>query len=213
MALHRGAGDRRRQRRTRRCADHDERDGSFHLQVGGVDIGTGADTAFIQIAAEVLGCAEDDIIVKSSDTDNTPFDYGAYALIDDLHQRDGGEEGRRGRQRAHPRVGVADARRTRGELGRRATARCTAKRPVKRLRSRTSATSQCMAMMIESISSARERTPRRRVRRRLPRAVRRRDRRRADGRIRGQPTRRRCRLRRRDQPRNGGGAGRGVPIT
>jgi len=54
-------------------------DGSFHLQVGGVDIGTGADTAFIQIAAEVLGCAEDDIIVKSSDTDNTPFDYGAYA--------------------------------------------------------------------------------------------------------------------------------------
>ncbi|OLZ39372.1 hypoxanthine oxidase [Natrinema saccharevitans] len=54
-------------------------DGSFHLQVGGVDIGTGADTAFIQIAAEVLGCDEDDIIVKSSDTDNTPFDYGAYA--------------------------------------------------------------------------------------------------------------------------------------
>ncbi|WP_226042660.1 molybdopterin cofactor-binding domain-containing protein [Natrinema sp. DC36] len=54
-------------------------DGSFHLQVGGVDIGTGADTAFIQIASEVLGCDEDDIIVKSSDTDNTPFDYGAYA--------------------------------------------------------------------------------------------------------------------------------------
>ncbi len=54
-------------------------DGSFHLQVGGVDIGTGADTAFIQIAAEVLGCDENDIIVKSSDTDNTPFDYGAYA--------------------------------------------------------------------------------------------------------------------------------------
>ncbi|RKS78291.1 xanthine dehydrogenase molybdenum binding subunit apoprotein [Haloarcula quadrata] len=54
-------------------------DGSFHLQVGGVDIGTGADTAFLQIAAEVLGCDEDDIIVKSSDTDVTPFDYGAYA--------------------------------------------------------------------------------------------------------------------------------------
>ncbi|WP_135822103.1 xanthine dehydrogenase family protein molybdopterin-binding subunit [Halostella litorea] len=54
-------------------------DGSFHLQVGGVDIGTGADTAFIQIAAEVLGCDEDDVVVKSSDTDNTPFDYGAYA--------------------------------------------------------------------------------------------------------------------------------------
>jgi len=54
-------------------------DGSFHLQVGGVDIGTGADTAFVQIAAEVLGCAEEDVIVRSSDTDTTPFDYGAYA--------------------------------------------------------------------------------------------------------------------------------------
>ena len=54
-------------------------DGSFHLQVGGVDIGTGADTAFVQIAAEVLGCAESAIIPKTSDTDNTPFDYGAYA--------------------------------------------------------------------------------------------------------------------------------------
>ncbi|WP_459191075.1 xanthine dehydrogenase family protein molybdopterin-binding subunit [Halosimplex sp. J119] len=54
-------------------------DGSFHLKVGGVDIGTGADTAFIQIAAEVLGCDEDDIVVESSDTDVTPFDYGAYA--------------------------------------------------------------------------------------------------------------------------------------
>ncbi len=54
-------------------------DGSFHLQVGGVDIGTGADTAFVQIAAEVLGCAPADVVVKTSDTDNTPFDYGAYA--------------------------------------------------------------------------------------------------------------------------------------
>jgi putative selenate reductase molybdopterin-binding subunit len=54
-------------------------DGSFHLQVGGVDIGTGADTAFVQIAAEVLGCPEADVVVKTSDTDNTPFDYGAYA--------------------------------------------------------------------------------------------------------------------------------------
>ncbi|WP_227378422.1 xanthine dehydrogenase family protein molybdopterin-binding subunit [Haladaptatus halobius] len=54
-------------------------DGSFHLQVGGVDIGTGADTAFIQIAAEVLGVDETDIVIRSSDTDITPFDYGAYA--------------------------------------------------------------------------------------------------------------------------------------
>jgi len=54
-------------------------DGSFHLHVGGVDIGTGADTAFVQIAAEVLGCPAEDIVIKSSDTDTTPFDYGAYA--------------------------------------------------------------------------------------------------------------------------------------
>lgn len=54
-------------------------DGSFHLQVGGVDTGTGTDTTVSQISAEVLGCDPDDIIVRSSDTDLTPFDYGAYA--------------------------------------------------------------------------------------------------------------------------------------
>ncbi len=54
-------------------------DGSFHLHVGGVDIGTGADTAFVQIAAETLGCSPEKIVIKSSDTDVTPFDYGAYA--------------------------------------------------------------------------------------------------------------------------------------
>ncbi|WP_336358854.1 xanthine dehydrogenase family protein molybdopterin-binding subunit [Haloarcula sp. CGMCC 1.6347] len=54
-------------------------DGSFHLQVGGVDTGTGADTMFSQIAAEVLGCTPEDIVVIAADTDLTPFDYGAYA--------------------------------------------------------------------------------------------------------------------------------------
>ncbi|ADB62795.1 aldehyde oxidase and xanthine dehydrogenase molybdopterin binding protein (plasmid) [Haloterrigena turkmenica DSM 5511] len=54
-------------------------DGSFHLQVGGVDTGTGSDTMFSQVAAEVLGCEPTDIVVISSDTDLTPFDYGAYA--------------------------------------------------------------------------------------------------------------------------------------
>jgi len=54
-------------------------DGSFILQVGGVDTGTGNDTMFSQVAAEVLGCDPADIVVKSSDTDETPFDYGAYA--------------------------------------------------------------------------------------------------------------------------------------
>ncbi len=54
-------------------------DGSFILQVGGVDVGSGNDTMFTQIAAETLGCEPDDIVVKSSDTDIAPFDYGAYA--------------------------------------------------------------------------------------------------------------------------------------
>jgi len=54
-------------------------DGSFVLQVGGVDVGSGNDTMFTQIAAEVLGCDPDDVVVKAADTDIAPFDYGAYA--------------------------------------------------------------------------------------------------------------------------------------
>lgn len=54
-------------------------DGSFNLNVGATDIGTGSDTALAQIAAEVLDVPVDKIIVLSSDTDTTPFDTGAYA--------------------------------------------------------------------------------------------------------------------------------------
>ena len=54
-------------------------DGSFNLLVGAADLGTGSDTVLAQIAAEVLGVTEADIIVTSSDTDLTPFDVGAYA--------------------------------------------------------------------------------------------------------------------------------------
>lgn len=54
-------------------------DGSFNLLYGGSDLGTGADTVMAQIAAEILGCAVDNIIVFSADTDFTPFDKGAYA--------------------------------------------------------------------------------------------------------------------------------------
>ena len=54
-------------------------DGSFNLNVGATDIGTGADTMFAQVAAETLGTSPDKIIVYSSDTDMTPFDPGAYA--------------------------------------------------------------------------------------------------------------------------------------
>lgn len=54
-------------------------DGSFNLQIGATDIGTGADTIFAQICSEVLTVPVDKIIVYSSDTDFTPFDVGAYA--------------------------------------------------------------------------------------------------------------------------------------
>lgn len=54
-------------------------DASFNLLAGAADLGTGADTIFAQIAAEVLGVSASDIIVLSGDTDVTPFDKGAYA--------------------------------------------------------------------------------------------------------------------------------------
>jgi len=54
-------------------------DGSFNLMVGATDLGTGSDTVLAQIAAEVLGVEVGKILVRSSDTDVTPFDVGAYA--------------------------------------------------------------------------------------------------------------------------------------
>ncbi len=54
-------------------------DGSFNLAVGATDLGTGSDTILAQIAAEVLGVPLDRMVVRSSDTDLTPFDTGAYA--------------------------------------------------------------------------------------------------------------------------------------
>jgi putative selenate reductase molybdopterin-binding subunit len=54
-------------------------DGSFNLLIGATDLGTGSDTVLAQMAAEVLGCPIEDILVYSSDTDFTPFDKGAYA--------------------------------------------------------------------------------------------------------------------------------------
>ncbi len=54
-------------------------DGSFNLQVGATDLGTGSDTVLGQIAAETVGCTLDNMHVYSSDTDMTPFDVGAYA--------------------------------------------------------------------------------------------------------------------------------------
>ena len=54
-------------------------DGTFNVLMGATDLGTGSDTVLGQIAAEKLGCTLDRLIIKSSDTDVTPFDVGAYA--------------------------------------------------------------------------------------------------------------------------------------
>lgn len=55
-------------------------DGSVTLQIGETEIGQGADTAFSQMAAEILGISTDEVhIVSNQDTDITPFGTGAYA--------------------------------------------------------------------------------------------------------------------------------------
>jgi putative selenate reductase molybdopterin-binding subunit len=54
-------------------------DGSLLVHTGGADLGTGLDTVCAKIAAEVLFSELDKISVISGDTDNTPFDTGAYA--------------------------------------------------------------------------------------------------------------------------------------
>ncbi|HEX6508407.1 MAG TPA: molybdopterin cofactor-binding domain-containing protein, partial [Chloroflexota bacterium] len=54
-------------------------DASFNLHVGSADIGTGSDTTLCQVAAEVLGVPLENILIRSGDTDDISFDYGAYA--------------------------------------------------------------------------------------------------------------------------------------
>lgn len=54
-------------------------DGSFMVHSGGADLGTGLDTVCVKIAAEVLCTDMNNISILSGDTDNTPFDSGAYA--------------------------------------------------------------------------------------------------------------------------------------
>jgi len=55
-------------------------DGSVTLQLGETEIGQGADTAFSQMAAEVLGIRADEVhVVSNQDTDITPFGTGSYA--------------------------------------------------------------------------------------------------------------------------------------
>ena len=54
-------------------------DGFYSLIIGAADMGTGCDTTLAQIAAEVLDCELDDIMVFGADTDVSPYDSGSYA--------------------------------------------------------------------------------------------------------------------------------------
>lgn len=55
-------------------------DGSVQIQLAETEIGQGADTAFAQMASDVLGFSLDKIhVISCQDTDVTPFGTGAYA--------------------------------------------------------------------------------------------------------------------------------------
>ena len=54
-------------------------DGFYTLSIGAADMGTGCDTILAQIAAEVLECSVDEIMVLGADTDSSPYDSGSYA--------------------------------------------------------------------------------------------------------------------------------------
>jgi putative selenate reductase molybdopterin-binding subunit len=54
-------------------------DGTFLVQSGGADIGTGLDLVSAKMTAEVLKVDLDLVSVQSGDTDMAPFDTGAYA--------------------------------------------------------------------------------------------------------------------------------------
>ncbi|MBI9097932.1 MAG: molybdopterin-dependent oxidoreductase Mo/Fe-S-binding subunit [Spirochaetaceae bacterium] len=54
-------------------------DGTFMMHSGGADLGTGLDTVCVKMASEILKVDMDLVSILSGDTDNTPFDTGAYA--------------------------------------------------------------------------------------------------------------------------------------
>ena len=55
-------------------------DGSFQVQLGETEIGQGADTAYSQMAADVVGVPLEKVhVISCQDTDVTPFGTGAYA--------------------------------------------------------------------------------------------------------------------------------------
>lgn len=54
-------------------------EGFYVLSIGAADMGTGCDTILAQMAAEVLDCSVDDIVVFGADSDASPYDSGSYA--------------------------------------------------------------------------------------------------------------------------------------
>ncbi|MHA5067969.1 molybdopterin cofactor-binding domain-containing protein [Cetobacterium somerae] len=54
-------------------------DGTFIVHMGGTDLGTGMNTIAVQAVSEHLKLDMDKIHIIAADTDNTPFDVGAYA--------------------------------------------------------------------------------------------------------------------------------------
>ena len=54
-------------------------DGTYNMLIGAADMGTGCDTILAQMAAEVLDCEPDQIVVFGADTDASPYDSGSYA--------------------------------------------------------------------------------------------------------------------------------------
>ena len=54
-------------------------DGTYNMLIGAADMGTGCDTILAQMAAEVLDCEPDQIVVFGADTDASPDDSGSYA--------------------------------------------------------------------------------------------------------------------------------------
>lgn len=54
-------------------------DGTYNMLIGAADMGTGCDTILAQMAAEVLDCEPNQIVVFGADTDASPYDSGSYA--------------------------------------------------------------------------------------------------------------------------------------
>ena len=54
-------------------------DGFYALTIGAADMGTGCDTVLAQMAAEVMECDFENVVVYGADTDSSPYDSGSYA--------------------------------------------------------------------------------------------------------------------------------------